>query len=284
MAVTLRVMLCCVFCCGCASFKTTIMQRSCDNRFYENYPCSHTKGLPVKLKVPTHVEATVTEVFFIQGLKFANEADRKSKLAAAEKQLCDALELKKVATTKEQKDSADNAIAAAEQAIRDASQHAMCQEIPVMLNNKEIRHMEVKTRVIYTDKVFTVDFRRPAGGTLDVSAIQMDSEQYFQKISATYTEETLNQINTAIGSIKSGITAKSASLTGKGLAGLAMDERTVAVRRFDISEPDWEAQLNYFVDQHVTGCACGCEDLNNSAVSAVFHKNPMVQGPLASAE
>lgn len=117
----------------------------------------------------------------------------------------------------------------------------------------------MSTEAIYTDKVFTVDFKRPAGGTLGISDTTFDAEQYFSKIKATYTENTLKDINTAFQTL----TGQATSVKiGDNEQQLVVDEREVARARFDISEPRWEERMHAFVDQHVTGCYVGCHYTN----------------------
>lgn len=208
--------------CGCTSFRTTIVQRGSDNRFCPNFPTSKTKGLPVKLKVPTHIEATITEKFFVESVQNAAGPDG-------------------AANTKNR---------------------VQCREIGLWLDGQRIRHLEVDTKVIYTEKVFTVDFRRPAGGLLNLSTIDFDSEQYFKQVKANYEEKTLSQITSALNTLKPGLTGRASASNLNGLAGILMDTRTVAVARFDISETDWESQLQCFVDHHITSCYSGCEYQN----------------------
>lgn len=206
--------------CGCTSFCTTIVQRTPDNRFCPNFPKSKTKGLPVKLKVPTHIEATITEKFFVESTQEA---------------------------------AAD---------VANPNGRIKCREVGLWLDGERIRHLEVDTKVIYTEKVFTVDFRRPAGGLLNLSAIDFDSEQYFKQVKASYEEKTLAQITSALGTLKPGLTGSASASNLNGISGLLMDTRTVAVARFDISETDWESQLQCFVDHHITSCYSGCEYRN----------------------
>lgn len=203
---------------GCTSFSTTVMQRCMNGVFHYNAVCE-TKGIPVKLKVPTHIEVIVTEDFFI-------EKDSKGKF----------------------------------------------KEIPIVRDSDdttEIRSLNVATKVIYTDKVFTVDFKRPAGGTLalgsdSAAGVTFDDEQYFQKIQASYTEKTLEDINTALGTLKPSLTsAKKTSKPDDAAASkLGTEVREVARSRFDISDPSWEDQMHGFVEEHVTSCYADCHYQN----------------------
>ncbi len=184
---------------GCTSFKSTILQRTPGGGFQLNQPQSQTRGVPVKLKVPTHLEVVIQEEFFLQ---------------------------------------------------KTGDQNApQFEEIFVKRHGQVVRPLNVETEVIYTDKVFTVDFRRPAGGVLNINEMKFDSEQYFGSLKATYTEQTLKDIHDALGSLKGPLGFK----TAVDDPHLKSFNREVARARFDISEPGWEDQLHCFVEQHVGG-------------------------------
>ncbi|MCA9131379.1 MAG: hypothetical protein KDB22_30055, partial [Planctomycetales bacterium] len=52
--------------CGCASFTTKLVGRATDGKFSGYCLKTRTKGIPCKFKVPTHVEVTIEETFFLQ--------------------------------------------------------------------------------------------------------------------------------------------------------------------------------------------------------------------------
>ena len=260
------------------------MQRSCDSRFYPNVPAAKTKGIPVKLKVPTHVEVKIVESFFIHNSSGA-AAIAKSKVdkAKAEKakanfdtslaQLTEMTNAGLLPTEADKKNITDLKVANdnAQQAANDSAAAvkevtAKYSEAKVMCSDKEIRNLSVETSLAYTEKVFTVDFRRPAGGLLDLKSVNMDNQQYFAAIQAEYQEQTVQQINSAIGTLATG---KQSTVTSTGAAIptpvdqsstplLGSDQRVVAMARFDISDPDWESRLHAFIDTHVTGCFQNC--------------------------
>lgn len=203
-----------ILCSGCTSFKTTVMQR-CSNGAFGPNVVEKTKGIPVKLKVPTHVEVVLNEDFFIE--KTGDGKYQEISLIA----------------------------------VHGKSEH-------------KIRSLSIKTEVIYTPKVFTVDFKRPAGGTFTLgtaekSGLEFDDEQYFAKIRASYEEKTLADINTAISTLKPSLSnATKKSVTDGNSAMLGTEIREVARARFDISDPCWEDQLHEFVRLHLTACHEGC--------------------------
>ncbi len=57
---------------GCNSIRTTVLDRSEDDRLQKNRPTTSLKGIPVMLKVPTHMEITVYERSFFYQTKQSN--------------------------------------------------------------------------------------------------------------------------------------------------------------------------------------------------------------------
>ncbi len=185
---------------GCTSFRTTIVQSTSNGTIIPNAPVDQARGIPVKLKVPSHVIVNIYETFFVQ-------------------------------------QNVDGGL---------PSEIHM-----ISFGGQRIRSLNLDTSVEYTDKVFTVDFRRPAGGLLGISKLEFDSEQYFRKIEAAYEERTLADINTAIGNISDAISSSTSLPKSGEKNSLAFENRLIATQRFDLSEPDWETQLKCFVDFHL---------------------------------
>jgi hypothetical protein len=120
----------------------------------------------------------------------------------------------------------------------------------------------VETELIYTDKVFLVDFKRPAGGILDLKQASMDDEQYFKNVQAEVQERTIQDISTAIATLTPGnsnnkAVPKSANTPADAVSDVNFQKSIVACQRFDISEPDWEFRLSEFVNTSL-----GRTDLN----------------------
>jgi len=138
----------------------------------------------------------------------------------------------------------------------------------------------VDTETIYTDKVFLVDFRRPAGGILDLKEAKLDDEQYFAKIQAEVTERTINDINTALQTLQPAVTqfkqppkakATTANTPAASTDNVGFQKSVVAYHRFDISEPDWEYRLQDFVNLHLARCEVICTE-----VAAASIKGPAI--------
>lgn len=197
---------------GCTSFRSTIVDRQEDDSLAVQ-PCpSDVRGIPVKLKIPSHLEVKIVETFYLDG---------------------------------------DG-------------------RLETMLVDSETKRklLEVNQQLIYTDKVFLVDFPRPLAGTLNLGAsdkdgLTFDSEQYFASIRAAYEEQTLSTVNEILGGSSEGQTKSTKALP----LGPADDNKTpqiqklsrvVAFERFDIAVPGWEAQMDAFVAQYLGDCEGGC--------------------------
>ena len=213
---------------SCTSFHTTSLSRlDTDSLFVE---ClgrkGKGKGIPVKMKVPSHVTVTVYEQqVLIQG-----------------------------------KDG-------------------------VKLQSFSPPQYEVKTDLAYTDKIFLVDFVRPAGGTLelinpndDTDGLAFDDEQYFKSIQAKVREQTMEQVTaafdkfipksdaaeSAIGAVTS---AKIVKPDGK-TANVHFEKSIVAYQRFDLARPHWEDEMNGFVQKYLNefgSCPAGVATVKEDA-------------------
>lgn len=318
---------------GCTSFRTTALTRlDNDSVVPECRKCNKLNGLPVKLKVPSHVVVTIYEQQLIlansaekvasltlavqqsyEALKAANskleelrsglsdaEAEAKAAKAALEKsierrenaeqelqadpsnlQLRATLDAAKkveksaterLAKAEEEKQAAKERVDQDEEAFRKNVEKAgsalaaakKSASVGYTLVSFTPAQLIVETNLEYTDKVFMVDFRRPAGGILDLSEASMDDEQYFAKIQADVTERTMADVSTAIktlqGPLSSGAkkskdnaaTPTSASTPeGEQSNTVNFQKSVVAFKRFDISEPCWEERMMEFVNSRL---------------------------------
>lgn len=192
---------------GCVSYRSTIMSRTSDDRLHRNSSqCS--RGIPVTLKIPTHMDVRIEEEYFI------TQAGDKTAIPQLSRSL-----------------------------------------------------RSVAMQKVYTPKVVTVDFVRPAAGTLALAdgqedGIKMDPEGYFASIQAKIDDQTLTDITAqkdnlakilGRGSIRS---AKAVSAGGETIdagddSAWQSYKTMIAYKRFDISEPGWEIAMQDFVDQYI---------------------------------
>ena len=217
---------------GCTSVRSSMLLRTDNNSFVGNSngyaKCDGStrpfKGVPITLEVPTHVDLTITETYYMFS-SVGPEYDPTGKVVV-------------------------NAAAVA----------ASLQEVPVSCR----RNLSVKSEIIKTKKVFTVDFKRPAAGVLGYDA--KFANRYFTEIDNSVTDRTITDSADAIASVVPAL-AKLAS-AGQGVtpefgAGLkdriVKGERVVAYQRFDIDSPSFECDVEAFVAQHVN-----CSDCNGT--------------------
>ena len=109
----------------------------------------------------------------------------------------------------------------------------------------------VTHELVYTEKIFTVDFKRPAAGKMKLSA--EFENQYFKKIEHEVEDETIEQVANLLSKIAPGGLFSPASIgESKAFADNVQEvDSVVAVRLFEIDEPDFEEQLTAFLDCHV---------------------------------
>ena len=53
------------FAVGCTSIRSTVVQRGADGKYTGNHLSTKTTGVPVKLRVPTHVDISIQEVYYV---------------------------------------------------------------------------------------------------------------------------------------------------------------------------------------------------------------------------
>jgi hypothetical protein len=125
-------------------------------------------------------------------------------------------------------------------------------------------HRFVETNLVETDKVITVDIKRPAAGMLDYKMVfgdeknMNDHAQYFSSIKSKITDQTIRQVNTALGAVLGIKPRISAALTaGDALKDVFEEHRVVAWKRFDVDSVDFEQQVADFIDTNLN-CDLPC--------------------------
>lgn len=201
---------------GCQTFSSTMLNRLGDNSFIGNSngyangtsQARPFKGIPITLKVPSHLDVYVEEVFYLQ-------------------------------------DPGDGG------SIRETLD--------------DTRMLQVRTDLIRTKKVFTVDYKRPGSGTLN-STTNFSDDQYFKKIDNSIDDTTITDSAALLNTALKGVTGISTAADGPTtdqtglLSNLLRDKRVVAYKRFDINDPDFELQVEMFVNQHLNNCDhCGSQ-------------------------
>lgn len=188
---------------GCRSFSSVFLFRNESNSEWETKRLLH--GIPVTLKVPTHVKIDILEKSFIVHQE------------------------------------------------GDGFRHFVP---PVPLR-------DVKHHFIENDKVFVVDLKRPAAGSLTASVDLDPDQQYFNKIDRQYTDTTIEAVTGLLGVVaQNGLFGVK---TTEGGSNQVETERstfkihrpvisTVASEIFEIDAPDFEVQVSEFLSTHLNGC------------------------------
>lgn len=207
---------------GCTSFRTTALYRFDNDSVTRECTNKKLKGLPVKLKVPSHIAVTIYE--------------------------------QQVLLAKAGKEATDPVVA-------------------YRLVSFDPPQLMVESDMVYTDKVFLVDFRRPAAGILNLSEATMDDDQYFAKIQADVTERTINDVNASLQKLQPVLskpaTPKAAAVVANAAEqasdNISFQKSVIAYQRFDISEPDWECRLQDFVNFQLNRCGTSCPPVTTPA-------------------
>lgn len=109
---------------------------------------------------------------------------------------------------------------------------------------------------IETEKIFTVDFKRPPAGTFNLRVDMTADEQYFQQIQHDVYDTTIEDVTTLLGSIaKKGLLAApvSTELNTGGITDKELKEVTsiAAVQMFEIDDPQFEQKVTEFINCHL---------------------------------
>lgn len=176
---------------GCTSIESTMVTRDETNQTWEQHRC--LKGIPITLKVPTHLKVYVFHKHYLEVV---------------------------------------------------GANHVVPVEVDVVV--RDFAH-----EFMYTDKIFTVDFKRPLAGSSNL-LMEMTDEQYIDKLQHDVTDKSIEKIGGLITAISP--QSKAGSMSA---AGLADDRRIKEVRSlvatgiFEIESPDFEAQVMQFINCHV---------------------------------
>lgn len=118
-----------------------------------------------------------------------------------------------------------------------------------------LRFMKVRQEPVTTEQVIIVDFKRPAAGTGDFK-LKFSEEQYFSNIDSHVIDKTIEQSTALVATVlKAASTAnESGQPAVKETPQFEWKVRTVAYQRFDLSNPNYEAELDEFVSHHLNNC------------------------------
>jgi hypothetical protein len=107
---------------------------------------------------------------------------------------------------------------------------------------------------IYGEKIFTVDFKRPAAGMYNLQLL-MTEDQYISKLQHDITDTTIQEVtNLVTRFFPSGLGADPAANGGGDKDGgpiFREIQSVVAVDIFEIDAPDFEQQMTAFANHHL---------------------------------
>ncbi len=147
-----------------------------------------TKGIPVTIRVPTHVDVWVYEKVYFQ--RFDGQL----------------------------------------------------RQVPL---HRPVRWVDVQG--VETNRVVTVDWKRPFSGSLDYTA-EIGSDQYFDALGSKISDTTIQDVSAAVQTLAA-MPTKAAAV--KGAAPLLEEDRLIAYCRFDVDSCDLESQIIEFVALHL---------------------------------
>jgi hypothetical protein len=190
---------------GCKSITSRLLERDPMNTSWSQP--RHLNGIPITLKVPTHVKLYVFDVHFVQVIDLGGGKQ---------------------------------------------------EVVPVEL---DVPIRDFASEFIYTEKIFTVDFKRPAGGSANLR-LDISDDQYIKEIQHDITDTTIQNITDQLAQLLPGGTlfpaqAKPKTPTG-ATASLAANQVSpssvkslVAVGVFEVDAPDFEQRIREFLDCHI---------------------------------
>ena len=123
---------------------------------------------------------------------------------------------------------------------------------------KEIKFIETATPMrdfaqdfIYTEKIFTVDFKRPAAGTLNLQ-VDYTADQYIDSVKQDITDETIARTGEFFQRLGASGLIQTSANAGKNVEENIKEVKSViAVGVFEIDAPDFETQVMDFLNIHL---------------------------------
>jgi hypothetical protein len=105
-----------------------------------------------------------------------------------------------------------------------------------------------------TKEIFTVDFVRPAAGTLSTKASLDADRQYFTSIDNKIVDKTIQDITTAVGTLSQALNPLLKTRALVQDATLVQHDRVVAVTFVEIGDPNALVKIHQFLCEHLNGC------------------------------
>lgn len=221
---SIRLLLCMLLLCGCSSIRSSLVQRSECNSTWE---VMQTRGIPITLKVPTHLQLVVTEVRYAYWTADSTEA--------------------------QDADSAEADVANSERAPRKVARDGEWKLLESRPGSGEpLVTTDVQHHFISTEKIFTIDPKRPAAGDISFQLDLAEDQQYVRKFESDLTDRTIEETSMAFERLIRPLTpqgtGESLAESGTGDEGrLRRIESVKAVRVFEIDDPMFEMSMEHFL-------------------------------------
>jgi hypothetical protein len=112
------------------------------------------------------------------------------------------------------------------------------------------------SEILYTDKIFTTDFIRPAAGTFNLD-VDYTQDQYVKRVQQDITDETLKDITNLLSTLPGKFFPLPSAVKASGQDATDWKEikSVVAANVFEIDDPNFESNISDFVQTHLNSRA-----------------------------
>jgi hypothetical protein len=132
-------------------------------------------------------------------------------------------------------------------------------------DRKAVASVQVDHDFIYTEKVFTVDPKRPAAGDIDFTLELAEDQQYLEKVTSDITDRTIQETSMAFERLfvafRSGTGEALDRNIGTSDNPLAPIESVRAMQVFEIDDPMFEQNLAAFLAEQFCDNCNSCPPL-----------------------
>ncbi len=124
---------------------------------------------------------------------------------------------------------------------------------------KDLETVGVDIQPIEQKQIFTVDFKRPASGSLDYSLTFDKDRQYITGVDNQLVDTTIQDVSglvaAVIKAVPAGARVRSATDPGVGLTEVS---EVIACELFSLGEPNLQERVQAFLAAYVNNCAPVC--------------------------
>jgi len=124
----------------------------------------------------------------------------------------------------------------------------------------ELKTQDVDIKPVVQPEIFTVDFKRPASGTLSYKLGFDKDRQYITSIENELEDTTIKDVAGLVAAVIKAVPAPARGFVRDATAGnpLVPFPNVVATELFAISEPDLQNRVQAFLAKYVNDCAEKC--------------------------